>query len=462
MALISIYVITESDMDPPQVTPEFDGANTPRYPDEASVSARLHQRARRVMPSGNTRGTVFFKPYPLYAASGEGCRVTDVDGVTRLDFVNNYSSLIHGHRPPQVMAAVAEQLDRIVAIGLPTESEIALAELLVGRLAGVEQIRFANSGTEAVMLALKAARAFTGRPKIAKIEGAYHGGYDYAEVSQTALPGAWGDPERPTSTATSAGAPQAMLDDVVVLPWNDVAAALALIEAHAADLACVLIDPTPSRLCYAAIEPAFLAMLREVTARIGALIVWDEVYNLRLGYNGAQGVAGFAPDLTALGKIIGGGFPVGAVGGRTEVMQVFGFDEGRAKVPHGGTYNGNPISMVAGLKTLQLMTPEAFERLNGLGQRMRDGLAKAVADAAGHVSGQGSFAMLTLSERPMQTYRDLFQTDGFVERQAAVHRQLLNHGVLTSPALLFTLSTPMGHAEVDFALEQVGAALRAL
>ncbi|HEX4198282.1 MAG TPA: aspartate aminotransferase family protein [Caulobacteraceae bacterium] len=447
-----------------EATPEFAGANSRRYPDEASRSALLHQRARAVMPSGNTRGTVFFKPYPVYAASGEGCRVTDVDGAERIDFVNNYSSLLHGHRPPEVMAAVRAQLDRIVAIGLPTEHEIALAELLVDRLAGVEQIRFANSGTEAVMLALKAARAFTGRPKIAKIEGAYHGGYDFAEVSQTAMPDAWGDPDRPNSTATSAGAPQSMLNEVVVLPWNDVDAACALIEAHAADLACVLVDPMPSRLCYAAIKPEFLLMLRETTAKIGALIVWDEVYNLRLGYNGAQGAYGLAPDLSALGKIIGGGFPVGAVGGKAEVMSVFAFDEGRAKVPHGGTYNGNPISMVAGLKTLQMMTPAAFERLNGLGDRLREGLKAALKDAGatGHVSGQGSFAMLTLTERRVENYRDLFQPGPFVERQAAVHRQLLNTGVLTSPALLFTLSTPMGDGEIEFVLGEVRAALGAL
>ena len=448
----------------PETTPHFDGANAASYPDNQSVSAALYERARRVMPSGNTRGTVFFKPFPTYAASGEGCRVTDVDGVERIDFVNNYSSLIHGHRPPEVMAATRAQLDRIVAVGLPTASEIDLAELLVERLAGVEQVRFANSGTEAVMLALKAARAFTGRPKIAKIEGAYHGGGDFAEVSQAANPQGWGDPERPVSMATSFGAPASVLDDVVVLPWNDIDAARALIEAHADDLACVLIDPMPSRICYSTIDPAFLAMLRETTARIGALIVLDEVYNLRLGYNGAQGVLGFAPDLTALGKIIGGGFPVGAVGGSARVMSVFAFDDCPAKVPHGGTYNGNPISMVAGLTTLQLMTPRAFDRLAALGERMREGLRAALSDTGvpGHVAGQASFAMLTLTEQPIRTYRDLFRDPKLAERQAVVHRDLLNRGVLTSPALLFTLSTPMTEAEIDFALDEVRAALSAL
>jgi glutamate-1-semialdehyde 2,1-aminomutase len=440
--------------------PTFDGANHPRYPDDASASARLHARARRVMPSGNTRQTLFYKPYPIYAAQGEGCRVTDVDGVERLDFVGNYSSLIHGHRPPAVTAAAHAQLDRLTAVGMPTASEIDLAELLVGRLPAVEQVRFANSGTEAVMLALKAARAFTGRPTIAKVEGAYHGGYDFAEVSQTAGPPDWGDPERPVSLPTAAGTPAGVLEAVVVLPWNDVAAARALIEAHAGDLAGVLIDPMPSRIAYAAIDPDFLAMLRETTARIGALLILDEVYNLRLGYHGSQGRFGAEPDLTSLGKIIGGGFPVGAVGGRAEVMSVFALDDGPPRVPHGGTYNGNPVSMVAGLKTMELMTPAAFARLEALGDRLREGLRGALRDAgvAGSVSGQASFAALTLGERPVRTYRDLVAARRHAARQAAAHHGLLNRGVLASPQLTFTLSTPMTEAEIDFAVEQTRAA----
>jgi glutamate-1-semialdehyde 2,1-aminomutase len=448
----------------PDSAPVFDGVNHPRYPDEASVSAGLYQRARRVMPSGNTRQTVFFKPYPLYAARGAGCRVTDVDGETRLDFVNNYSSLIHGHGHPEVLAAAHAQLDQLAAVGMPTASEIDLAELLVERLPGVEQVRFANSGTEAVMLAIKAARAFTGRPKIAKIEGAYHGGYDFAEVSLTASAPGWGDPDCPVSVATSHGAPAGVLADVVVLPWNNIPAARALIEAHAETLACVLVDPLPSRIAYAAIAPDFLAMLREETAKIGALLVFDEVYNLRLGYHGAQGRFGADPDLTAMGKIIGGGFPVGGVGGSAKVMSVFAFDDGPPKLPHGGTYNGNPMSMVAGLKTMQLMTPAAFDRLEALGDRLREGLCAALKDAgvAGHVAGVASFGALTLGERPVANYRDLAEGARFAPARDALHRHLLNHGVLASPQLGFTLSTAMGEDEIDFALEQVRGALAAL
>ncbi|MBQ1542219.1 aspartate aminotransferase family protein [Caulobacter sp. CCUG 60055] len=434
------------------------------YPDSASRSAQLHQRARRVMPSGNSRQTIFFKPYPVYARSGEGCRVVDEDGVERIDFLNNYTALIHGHRHPEVMAAARAQLDRLTAVALPTEAEIALAELLVDRLEGVEQVRFANSGTEAVMMAIKAARAYTGRPRIAKIEGAYHGGYDHAEVSQAATPAAWGPADRPASVANYKGQPKGVLDDVVVLPWNDVEASRALLEAHGADLAAVLIDPIPSRLGLVPISEAYLAMLRETARKLGALFILDEVYCLRLGYRGAQGRLGFAPDLTAMAKIIGGGFPVGAVGGKAEVMAVFGFDDGPPRVPHGGTYNANPVTMAAGLAAMRLLTPEAFARLGALGDRLRSGLREClkITGRDGQVQGAESLTMLSLSDRPFGTYRDTAYAVRFGEPQAAVHRSLMNRGVLTSPSLLFNLSTPMVEADVDFTLEQVLAALKAL
>ncbi len=439
-------------------------SNTATFPDEESRSAALYQRARQVLPSGNSRLTVFFKPYPAYIRSGEGARIVDEDGVERLDFINNYSALIHGHRHPKIMEAVADQLGRLTGVGAPTETEIALAELLVDRLPGVDQVRFANSGTEAVMLAIKAARAFTGRRKIAKIEGAYHGGYDYAEVSQQSPAAEWGPADRPASVALCAGTPPSVLEDVIVLPWNDVEASRKLLEANGADLAGVLIDALPSRLALTPIEDAYLAMLREVTTRLGALFILDEVYSLRLGYHGAQGRLGFAPDVTAMAKIIGGGFPVGAVGGRREVMQVFSFDDGRPKISHGGTYNANPVTMTAGRVAMELMTPDAFDHLERLGARMRAGLFDALQAAGrpGQVKGQASLALLSLSDRPFGTHRELAYVANFMEQQAQAHRELMNRGVFTSPSLLFTLSTAMTEADIDFTLDQILAALRTL
>ena len=188
---------------------------------ELSASALLYQRALEILPGGVSRNTVLRRPHPLYADHASGCRVTDIEGVERIDFANNVASLIHGHAHPAVVAAVSGQLSKGTAFTLATEVEVRYAEHLLGRNAGFEKLRFVNSGTEAVMVAVKASRAFTGRAKIAKVEGAYHGQYDYAEVSQTAEPQNWGSVDGPSSVAVAHGTPASALADVIVIPFND-------------------------------------------------------------------------------------------------------------------------------------------------------------------------------------------------------------------------------------------------
>ena len=241
------------------------------YPDPNSPSQKMYDRALSSLPGGNTRTTVFMKPYPIYAARGEGCRVLDLDGNVYIDCINNFTSLIHGHAHPALIKAATAQLALGSAFGLPTESEVELAELLASRLPSVEQLRFTNSGTEAVMMALKAARAFTGRPKIAKCEGAYHGSYDYAEVSLDPTPEAWGR-NAPVSVAYAKGTPDNVLADVVAIPFNDIEAAVSLIREHGAELACVLVDPMPNRAGLAPADKAYLQALRDVTREVGALL----------------------------------------------------------------------------------------------------------------------------------------------------------------------------------------------
>jgi glutamate-1-semialdehyde 2,1-aminomutase len=204
-----------------------------------SPSAALYQRALKVMPGGCSRNTVLRKPHPLYAERGEGCYVTDIEGVRRIDFANNMASLIHGHAHPAVVSAVTDQLHKGTAFTLATEVEIDYAEHLCNRNPGFEKIRFVNSGTEAVMSCLKAARAYTGRAKIAKVEGAYHGLYDFAEVSQTSKPINWGDEEKPVSVPVAHGTPASALKEVVVIPFNDAERAIAILDHHADELAWV-------------------------------------------------------------------------------------------------------------------------------------------------------------------------------------------------------------------------------
>ena len=420
------------------------------YPDPKSVSHAIYNRALASLPGGNTRTTVFMKPYPIYAARGEGCRIWDVDGNEFIDCINNFTSLIHGHAHPSLIEAATRQLSVGSAFGLPTESEIDLAELLVSRLPSVQQVRFANSGTEAVMMALKAARAFTGRPKIAKCEGAYHGSYDYAEVSLDPSPDAWGR-NAPVSVAYAKGTPDNVLADVVTIPFNDTEAAVSLVREHGSELACVMVDPMPNRAGLAPADKAYLNALREITREVGALLVFDEVITFRLGYSGAQGLWGIDPDLTTLGKIVGGGFPVGAIAGRKEVMSVFDPRSGKPALPHGGTFSANPVTMRAGLAAMQLLDEAAFTRLNVIGEAVREGVNEAFRrkGVPGGTVGLGSLLKIHFADRPIRDYRSAYMTEQETKRQAVFNLGLLNRGVLAASYGLMALSTPMTDADVD-------------
>lgn len=434
------------------------------YPDPESLSARLFERGRQVMPGGNSRVGVMFEPYPLYAASGRGCRVTDVEGVERIDFVNNWSSLIHGHGNPEVLAALAEQSQKLLAVGMPTEVEIELAELLTSRVPGVEQIRFSNSGSEGVLMALRAAKAFTGRPKIAKVEGAYHGNADAIEVSVAPSPKAWGDAAAPASVPATEGITEGVLRDSIVLPFNDVEGTRALIDRHATELAAVVLDPVVSRMGFVQATPEYLRMVRDLTEHHGILLVFDEVFSFRVGYHGAQGAVGVTPDLTALGKIIGGGLPVGATGGRRDVMAVFDQTKPPLRVEHGGTYNANPMTMAAGLAAMRQMTPEAYARLDALGERAREGLRAALRDhrLPGAVHGCNSMVALIFNDAPFTNYRELPLRRREAEMIYALHRFLLNHGVTIIPHGMLILSTAMTDDDIDEMLAAVRAGMAVL
>ena len=435
---------------------------TETYPSESSRSKALFERAQASMPGGNTRTTVYMKPYQIYAARGEGCRVIDVDGVARIDCINNFTSLIHGHAHPAIVEAACAQMRLGSAPGLPTESEIDLAELLKGRVASVDQLRFSNSGTEAVMTALKAARAFTGRAKIAKVEGAYHGTYDFAEVSLETKPEHWRQGP-PPSVAYAKGTPQSVLDEVVTIPFNDIDGAVSLIRAHGAELACVLLDPMPNRAGLVPADRAYVQALREVTREVGALLIFDEVISFRLGHGGAQPFWGVEADLTAFGKIMGGGFPIGATGGSREVMAVFDPSRGKPDLPHGGTFSANPLAMVGGTVAMELLDEAAFARLDAIGERVRQGINEMFArhGVAGCAVGMGSLLKIHFTDRPVRDFRSAQPSAEGAARAAAFFRALLNEGVLMAGYGLIALSTPMTDDDVSEILAALETSLLA-
>ncbi len=420
------------------------------FPDLDSRSGKLYQRACQVMPGGNTRTSLFWPPHQLYAEFGSGTCVVDVDGVERVDWNNNFTALIHGHAHPTIVERVREQIGRGLCVGMSTESEIALAELICSRVPSIEHIRFANTGTEAVMAAIKAARAYTMRPKIAKCEGVYHGTSDLMEISNASTPEEWCDDEAPASVPMSRGTPDGVLKDIIILPFNNTEASKRLLNRHADELAGVIIDPMPVRSGLIPAKREYLDMLRSFTRRNGSVLIFDEVLTFRLDYHGAQTKFGCEPDLTSLGKIIGGGMPVGAVGGKRDIMAVFDPRESFA-VWHGGTFNGNPMTMVAGLACMELLTLDAFRRLDELGDMTRSKVREAVVGAgmAGQVTGMGSLLRIHCTERPLTGYRSFYPTPEEACNLVWLMVYLLNHGFLMTRMGTAALSTITTEAEIE-------------
>ena len=429
------------------------------YPNPDSTSAALYAQAQRVLTEGGSRSTIRIAPYSIYVRSAQGKYVTDVDGNRLFDFNNNYTSMIHGHAHPHVMAAAIEQIHRGTGYSFASEAELALAELLCDRSANFDKMRFMNSGTEAVMKAIKAARAYTDRPKIAKCENAYHGSYDVAEVSLGVPPTdlAVGDP---ASQRYARGTPQGVLDAVVVIPPDNTDAARRILEEHSHELAGVLVDPIGLGQGRFPLPDDFLPMIQAFCADSGAVFIADEVVAYRAGPGGAQVDKGIRPDITALGKIIGGGFPIGAVAGRAEVMSVFEAGDGKARLPHGGTYNANPVSMAAGFAAMELMTDDAFDRLNRIGEAFRQGCRDVLAatDADGDVQGQYSLFALSLREPVLADTA----ARGVTYRSTGMHQYMVQHGYWMSPGMAGVCSTVMDESDVAPFCETLENGIRTL
>ena len=393
-----------------------------QYLDATSASRVLFERALEALPGGNTRTTIYHEPYPVYLASGEGCRVTDVDGSVRIDFISNYTSLILGHCHPRVVEAVQQQAAKLMSAAAPNELEIELAERIRERLPSVERIRFANSGTEGTMLAFRAARAFTGRARSPPSRA--------ATTARTTTPRA-SRPTRRRHPAHAASRPRSPRRSSSVRSMTSRRTRAAL-EPHLGDIAAVIIEPVLGAGGVQPASPEFLQFLRDLTRDAGALLVFDEVISFRVGYHGAQGELGITPDLTTLGKIIGGGLPVGACGGRDDVLACF--DPRREdRVGHGGTFNANPLTMAAGLVTLAEMTPERYTALEELAIDLQRKVEAVLTETGtlGTVTRAGS----------------LFHVH--VDDPESLHLALLNHGILSTQRGMGCISVPMTAAEID-------------
>jgi glutamate-1-semialdehyde 2,1-aminomutase len=403
-------------------------------------------------------------PYPLVMCEAQGCRLTDVDGNVLVDFMNNFTSLIHGHAQANVVAAIQDQAPKGSAYAAPNLKQIELAELLVDRVPSIEQLRFTSSGTEGTLMALRCARAATGRQKVMKMEGGYHGSYEQAEVSLVPVPSRRGPIEAPASQPVDASFPDSVLRDTIVCPYNEPEHAAALIERHASELAAVIVEPVLGSMGMVAATKAFLETLREATARHGIVLIFDEVITLRLDVGGAQALHGIAPDLTCMGKIIGGGLPIGAVGGKRELMQLFSPEQDNP-VMHASTFSGNALTMAAGLAAMQAYTADEVARINMLGDRLRTGFNEAFLQSGirGQAIGAGSLTNLHFGEAPIVNARDSMAgmiDAGQVSR--LLHIGMLRRGIMSASRLMYCISTAMSEAEVDNAVGALNETLREL
>ena len=420
-------------------------------------SKTLFQEACQYLPGGDTRTATYFEPFPHFIAKGDGAFIVDEDGNRLLDMQNNYTSLIHGHAHPATVQAVREQIAKGSAYTAPMEQQIALAKLLVQRFPGVDLVRFTNSGTEANMQALRAARAITGRGKIVKTEGGYHGTTDVFEASVDPNLKRAGTLAKINVLPESRGVSKNALRDVLVVPFNNIPLTQAVIEEHQQEIAAVIIEPIMASAGQIVADIEYLQFLRDITRRYKIVLIFDEVVTSRLALGGAQSYFGVTPDLTTFGKIIGGGLPIGAFGGQARIMDIY--DPRRKKMYHSGTFNGNAVSMAAGWATMDAYDEAAVQRINRLGEYFQ-GQVNFVwqrLGLRGQFIGGGSIFNTIFGAKLIRNYRDVATTPE--QLNLLLFAKLLMQGVFIAPRGMFCLSTPMGKEEVDFAVTRLEKSL---
>ncbi len=407
-------------------------------------SRGLFLEAQRYLPGGVDSPVRAFGAVggtPPFIARGQGSRIFDVDGTGYIDYVCSWGPLILGHSHPQVVAAIKRAAEKGTSFGAPTELETNLARMIAAAIPSIEMIRFVNSGTEATMTALRLARAFAGRDKIVKFAGGYHGHADGLLVKGGSGLATLGLPSSP-------GVPASYAQNTLVAPYNNVEAVAQLFHSYPGEIAAVIVEPVAANIGVVPAQPGFLDGLRSLTSDHGALLIFDEVITgFRVAYGGAQTIYGITPDLTCLGKIIGGGLPVGAYGGRREIMEMIA---PAGPVYQAGTLSGNPLAMTAGVETLKVLgQPGVYERLEKAAARLEKGIAKAASslDFRLNISRFGSLLTIFFTPNPVVDYESVPGADRALF--ARFFNQLLAQGVYWPPSQFEAAFVSLAHSDED-------------
>jgi glutamate-1-semialdehyde 2,1-aminomutase len=424
-------------------------------PRRTPASAKLFAAASRILPGGVDSPVRAFKSVgatPLFITRGAGARIEDADGHRYIDYVMSWGPLIHGHAPKRLLKALAAAAARGTSFGAPTELETRLAQRVSLLMPSIERVRFVSSGTEAAMSAVRVARAATKRDKIVKFEGCYHGHADSFLVAAGSGALTLGVPNSP-------GVPAAAAAETLLATYNNLPSVEELFARHPKQIAAVIVEPIAGNIGVVPPRDGFLAGLRELTTRHGALLIFDEVISgFRAAAGGAQQIFGVKPDLTCLGKIIGGGLPVGAYGGRADVMSLVA---PAGPVYQAGTLSGNPLAMTAGLWSLQELSPKLYKHLAKLGARLADGLAAAARDAgvAMQVNAFGSLVTPFFTSQPVRDLTSALTSD--TARYAAFFRGMLARGIYPPPSQFEAWFISGAHTErdIDATIKAARAAL---
>lgn len=402
------------------------------------ASGELFEAAKRLMPGGVSSPVRAISPYPFYVARAKGPHLWTVDGEKLIDYCLAYGPMILGHRHPAVLERVSEQLDRGWLYGTPSELEVSLARRIVGHYPSIDMLRFVNTGTEATMAALRIARGYTGKDRIVKVEGGFHGAHDSVLVKA-------GSGATTLGTPDSLGVPKDTAKNTLQVPYNDLGAIESLLEGFDGEVAAVIMEPVLGNIGPILPKEGYLEGVRRLTEDHGVLLIFDEVITgFRLSLGGAQTFYGVVPDLTTLGKVIGGGFPIGVVGGRRDLLETVA---PRGGVYQAGTFNGSPVSLAAGMATLDVLERErVLERLNAVGDGLRAALSDIVEDLGlGYsVVGIASIFKIFFGDLP-KNYVEALRCDkaGYL----AFFRRMLKAGVFLPPSQFETNFLSDAHTE---------------